>query len=198
MCSHTGAIQSYHRTSPIPHIGWFVGAYKTLVYLYTRRRETHPRLELHLLEYHKRVFEYLECFESFPTGRLIPMQLKAFSKPTDKLGYNDNPICNDLITEVFLEFSDRTRNEESDEYLRTLTGTKTTPFRVPIGQRSHIRHRAVHLRRCYIQNRGKVHVGRLERKASEGDERWAHKLHKRGQRGSFLGKRHRLNKHKHT
>jgi hypothetical protein len=83
------------------------------------------RLELHLLEYHKRVLEYLECFGSLPTGRLSPLRLKTFLEPTDKLGYNDNPISDDLITDVFLEFSDQTRKEESNEYLCTLTGMDT-------------------------------------------------------------------------
>jgi hypothetical protein len=79
--------------------------------------------ELHLLKYHKRVLEYLQYFKSIPDGRFVPPQLKSFSDPTDKHGYNDDPISDDVITEVFLEFSNRTRNEESDEYLRTLTGT---------------------------------------------------------------------------
>jgi hypothetical protein len=31
-------------------------------------------------------------------------------------------ISDETVTEVFLGFSDKTRNEESDEYTRTLTG----------------------------------------------------------------------------
>jgi hypothetical protein len=77
--------------------------------------------ELYLLEYHKSFLEYLEFFQSVPGGGFNPLQLKAFSEPTDKLGYNDDSITDDLTTDVFLEFSQRSCNEESDEYLQTLT-----------------------------------------------------------------------------
>jgi hypothetical protein len=65
-------------------------------------------LELHLLEYHKQVCEYLECFRSLQSGWLEPLVLELFSGPHDKCGYNDSPISHDLITEIFLEFSDKT------------------------------------------------------------------------------------------
>jgi len=64
--------------------------------------------ELHLLGYHKQALEYLNYFKSIPDGRFVPPQLRSFSEPTDKLSYNDNPICDDLVTEIFLEFSNRT------------------------------------------------------------------------------------------
>ena len=80
-------------------------------------------VELHLQEYHKQILEYLELFQSLPSGRLDPLKLELFSGPTDKRGYNDNPISDDMITGVFLEFSNRTHREESDEYVRTQTGT---------------------------------------------------------------------------
>ncbi len=37
-------------------------------------------------------------------------------------GYNDTPITDDFITDVWLEFSKRTRQEESTEYLKSLAG----------------------------------------------------------------------------
>ena len=91
--------------------------------MYTRRgRKNHCDLELHLLDYHKKVLEYLNVFESLPDTRLDPLPLKNFSKPHDKQGFNSNSISDDMVTEVFLGFSEKTRNEESDEYTRTLTG----------------------------------------------------------------------------
>jgi len=79
--------------------------------------------ELHLLEYHKEVLEYLEISQSLPSCQLEgPVKLEPFSEPNDKCGYNDSPISDDMITEVFVEFSERTRREESDEYIRTRTG----------------------------------------------------------------------------
>lgn len=85
--------------------------------------KNHRNSELHLLNYHKKVLEYLTAFESLPDTRLVPLPLKNFSEPHDKLGFNGNSISNDTVTEVFLGFSEKTRIEESDEYTRTLTGT---------------------------------------------------------------------------
>ena len=45
-----------------------------------------------------------------------------FSSPYDLEGYGDDSITDDLITDVFLEFSERTQKDESDSYMRTLTG----------------------------------------------------------------------------
>ncbi|OBZ71006.1 hypothetical protein A0H81_09132 [Grifola frondosa] len=49
------------------------------------------------------------------------VRLKPFSAPRDE-GYYDRPITHDLITDIFLEFSNRTREQESAEYSRSLTG----------------------------------------------------------------------------
>jgi hypothetical protein len=89
--------------------------------------------ELHLLDYHKKVLEYLNVFESLPDTRLVPLPLKTFSEPHDKLGFNSNSISDETVTEVFLEFSEKTRNEESDEYTRTLTGMTETGLYFTIG-----------------------------------------------------------------
>jgi hypothetical protein len=51
--------------------------------------------------------------------------LKAFSKPYDMDGYADNYITDDLITDLYLDFSERTWRIESEKYLRTLTGKLT-------------------------------------------------------------------------
>ncbi len=85
--------------------------------------KTHHGSELHLLEYHKKVLEYLNVFESLPDTQLVPLPLKSFSEPHNKLGFNSNSISSDMVTEVFLEFSEKTHNNESDEYTRILTGT---------------------------------------------------------------------------
>jgi hypothetical protein len=48
--------------------------------------------------------------------------LGAFSEPYALDGYADASITDDLITDVYLEFGERTRRIESERYLRTLTG----------------------------------------------------------------------------
>jgi hypothetical protein len=80
------------------------------------------------------MFDYLESFQSLPntSGRLVPLRLRDFSGPWDKQGYNEHTISDDTITEVYLEFCDKSRKDESDEYLRTLTGeTAGLPFQYP-------------------------------------------------------------------
>lgn len=52
--------------------------------------------------------------------------LQAFSNPGDSLGYAayaDKWISSEIITEVFLDFCARTRQKESEMYLKTLSGT---------------------------------------------------------------------------
>ncbi|KAG0700040.1 hypothetical protein DFH29DRAFT_876907 [Suillus ampliporus] len=53
---------------------------------------------------------------------LSPNPLQAFSDPGDKKNYNDKPISNDVITEVFQEFVSGMRERESEDYLWTLSG----------------------------------------------------------------------------
>ena len=45
---------------------------------------------------------------------------KPFSAPDDMQAYADKSISHEIITEVFLDFSGRTRQAESDLYLRSL------------------------------------------------------------------------------
>lgn len=78
--------------------------------------------EFHLLEYKQKALRYLHAFQH---RRVTPFRidpLKKFSDPWDPNGYADDCITNDLITDVYLEFSERTRKAESERYLRTLTG----------------------------------------------------------------------------
>lgn len=53
---------------------------------------------------------------------VVPHRLRAFSEPRDREGYADSSISNDMVTEVYLEFSARVRIQESEKYLRTLPG----------------------------------------------------------------------------
>lgn len=45
----------------------------------------------------------------------------AYSSPWDPKGYADRYITDDLISDIFVEFGDRTRILESEESLRTIT-----------------------------------------------------------------------------
>ncbi|KAK7000737.1 hypothetical protein R3P38DRAFT_3218571 [Favolaschia claudopus] len=81
--------------------------------------------QLHLLEHKQRELEYLEAFRTrfkpaFNFGSADPNPLQDFSAPYDASGYNDESITDDLITDTFIEFTDRTRAVECSKYLRTL------------------------------------------------------------------------------
>lgn len=78
---------------------------------------------MHLLEYRLRMFDYLRAFESQAVAMpLFRPQLHAYSLPTDPEGYADASITDDLISDVYLEFNQRTRERESMDYIRTLSG----------------------------------------------------------------------------
>lgn len=49
--------------------------------------------------------------------------LQEFSDPGNSLGYADKWISDEVITEVFVDFTARTRQKESELYLKTLSGT---------------------------------------------------------------------------
>jgi hypothetical protein len=98
--------------------------------------------EMHLLEYRRRYLEYLQAFEARRETPFSPAVLKPFSAPRNErghsksspLGYDDKSISDEMITEVFVEFSARTRQAESEQYLRTLTGALNifnSPTRCP-------------------------------------------------------------------
>jgi hypothetical protein len=68
------------------------------------------------------MLDYLQHFARRWVSPLRVQNLSKFSGPHDVDGYADRPITDDTITDLFLEFSERTRQRESENYLRTLTG----------------------------------------------------------------------------
>ncbi|KAF9053988.1 hypothetical protein BDP27DRAFT_1454507 [Rhodocollybia butyracea] len=94
--------------------------------------EVHPSLtsggmaehikQLHLTEYHKDRLDYVKLYELRGNTPFKPLALKAFSSPFDTSGYDGTSITDDLITDIFCNFTETTRHEESAEYLRTLSG----------------------------------------------------------------------------
>lgn len=64
-----------------------------------------------------------------------PNPLQVFSDPYDTHKYNDKPISHDIVSEVFLEFVSGTRERESEEYLRTLTGENALTLCYTLGIR---------------------------------------------------------------
>lgn len=102
---------------------WERSLNEPLTYLYAT--------ELHLQEYHQRVLAYLKHFDSAPPPppftiavepKPKPNLLEAVSPPSDPHGYADTCISGDMITDVYLEWVHRTRQPESEQHLRTLTG----------------------------------------------------------------------------
>jgi preprotein translocase subunit Sss1 len=87
--------------------------------------------ELHLQEYKQREKEYLEFYSlnrlknqaTFTFNLQAPVCLKKFSEMKDKDKYNDTPITDDMITDLYQQFVKRTRQPESEEYCKTLTGS---------------------------------------------------------------------------
>jgi hypothetical protein len=88
-----------------------------------RKADKDIKTELHLLEYHRTRLEFLHFFRiRKQQTSMVPVVLKKFSDPCKPDGYNDKPITDDLISDVYLAFSNQTRSSESQEYLRTLGG----------------------------------------------------------------------------
>ncbi|KAE9405193.1 hypothetical protein BT96DRAFT_1015845 [Gymnopus androsaceus JB14] len=83
--------------------------------------EEHIR-QLHLLEFSKRILEYLVFFQLCPPQSLEPATLQMFSARSNELEYNDHSISDEIITAILLDFSERTRKEESSELMRSMTG----------------------------------------------------------------------------
>jgi hypothetical protein len=85
------------------------------------------------------MLEYLEVFQMQPTcntnsrltdyfsgsSKSAVKTLQAFSSASDPLAYADKSISGEMITEVFVDFCMRTRQEESGGYLKTLSGKFT-------------------------------------------------------------------------
>jgi len=56
--------------------------------------------------------------------------LTMFSKPDLEDGYNDVSIMSDMITDVYLDFVEQTRQTESADYCKTLTGMWVIPSQI--------------------------------------------------------------------
>lgn len=106
-------------------------------------------IELHLFEYKRRMLEYLEAVSTYESsnssdsrtlglghyfnhgaagGMTAGSGLQAFSEPDDQLGYDNKSISHEIITEVFVDFSTRTRQNESALYLKSLSGKYKTKY----------------------------------------------------------------------
>ncbi|KAM6489712.1 hypothetical protein JOM56_014735, partial [Amanita muscaria] len=82
--------------------------------------------KLHLLEYHHRMLDYVTNFQQVKAERggmeyFLPSTLRPFSPPDDATGYGNKSVSDKIITEVFLDFVRRTREQEAAEYLRSTT-----------------------------------------------------------------------------
>jgi len=55
-----------------------------------------------------------------------PVSLQGFSSHDDANGYDDNCITNNMITDVYVEFVNKTRQHESTSYCKTRTGQSLT------------------------------------------------------------------------
>lgn len=77
--------------------------------------------EFHLIEYHRRRLEYYRNVEeTLSRPSVITISVVRFSEPFDMNGYAASPISDDLLSDVYAMFSDRTRRDESSRYLRSL------------------------------------------------------------------------------
>ncbi|KAJ6497153.1 hypothetical protein C8R47DRAFT_1212691 [Mycena vitilis] len=85
--------------------------------------------QLHLLEYHEYSLEYLQVYQkTYAAPGSLPFlstSVTAFSLPNEA-GYNDTSITDDLIRDVYMAFIERTRADESDEYLRVCLSADNT------------------------------------------------------------------------
>ncbi|KAF9025551.1 hypothetical protein BDZ89DRAFT_1135348 [Hymenopellis radicata] len=94
----------------------------------TRPSGTNGRLaehvkQLHLLEFHRCRLEYARFYQMLRTEGVLGLPpLCEFSVPGDPTGYADESITDDLIGDIYKDFHQRTRRDESDEYTRTRTG----------------------------------------------------------------------------
>ena len=68
------------------------------------------------------MLEYLSYFNLARPNLFSRTYLQKFSAPTDEDGYGDSPITNNLITDVYLEFITKTRQDKSVEYCKTREG----------------------------------------------------------------------------
>jgi hypothetical protein len=87
--------------------------------------------EFHLLEHRKLFLEYLQAFQLRRQTPLQPLPLKPFHGLAGEVTgegstvgymYDDKSISEDMVGDVYIEYSKRTRQQESDDYVRSLTG----------------------------------------------------------------------------
>ena len=55
-----------------------------------------------------------------------PVSLQEFSTHDDPNRYDDNCITNDMISDVYVEFVNKTRQHKSTSYCKTRTGRSLT------------------------------------------------------------------------
>jgi hypothetical protein len=90
----------------------------------------HSTLEMHLLMYHRRRYEYLSLNASSkhdPAQAKLQFHFKAhitsdFSAPDDASGYNDEVVSDDIISEVYIQWVSTSRREESERLCRSISG----------------------------------------------------------------------------
>jgi len=75
------------------------------------------------------MLEYMQNLRRRTVSPFVVNPLVPFSHPRAIDGYCDNCITNDLITHILNEFSERTRKNESEKYLQTLSGEDKIVFR---------------------------------------------------------------------
>ena len=51
-----------------------------------------------------------------------PVALQKFSARDNADGYNDNSMTHEMVTDIYLEFVNKTRERESSSYCKTRTG----------------------------------------------------------------------------
>ncbi|TFY73336.1 hypothetical protein EWM64_g10676, partial [Hericium alpestre] len=77
--------------------------------------------QLHLLEYHQVILNFLEDYKRHSVCGFTDVTLDSFSTFNDPNGWNGSMISGDSITTILLENSTRTCRDESTNYLKTLT-----------------------------------------------------------------------------
>lgn len=83
-----------------------------------------------MLEYHRQHYKYLQAYQARTQRMSFEKQkpLVPYSQPLTKKvgkqtgGYDNRSISDDLITAILLKFCSKTRIQESEEHMRTLSG----------------------------------------------------------------------------
>ncbi|TFY77528.1 hypothetical protein EWM64_g6486 [Hericium alpestre] len=77
-------------------------------------------VQLHLLEYNKAQLEYLRTYRSVHSAYFHYRALQPFMEPFNAKGYGGPSISDEIISEVYLDFTTRSREDESQRYMRTI------------------------------------------------------------------------------